>query len=281
MILEPAAPAQVERNPQAAAFFDVDNTIVKGASLYYFAKGLYRRKFFSTRELIGGMAKQVRFQFGGENMEDIEAARAGALAFIKDRRVAEVQNIAEEIWDEYLNERVWPGTRTLAQRHIAAGERVWIVTAAPVEMAEVIARQLGLTGAMGTVAESRNGVYTGRLVGDLLHRQAKVDAIKALAVREGLDLAQCSAYSDSAHDIPMLSLVGHPCAVNPDRDLRAYAREHGWAIKDYQRAEHIETAARAATAGAVFGALGATGVAVMRRRRRSRMDWVRDLTHRR
>ena len=85
--------------------------------------------------------------------------------------------------------RIWPGTRALAQLHLDQGQRVWLVTAAPIEIARIIARRLGLTGALGTVAEHVDGVYTGRLVGDLLHGPAKAEAVKALAAREGLDLA--------------------------------------------------------------------------------------------
>src|SRR5207245_8363111 len=109
---------------------------------------------------------------------------------------------------------------------------VWRVTAAPAELASLIARRLGLTGALGTVAENRDGVYTGRLVGEPLHGPAKAEAIRALADREGLDLSRCAAYSDSANDVPMLSLVGHPVAVNPDPQLRRIARENGWEIRD-------------------------------------------------
>ena len=130
--------------------------------------------------------------------------------------------------------RIWPGTRALAQLHLDQGQRVWLVTAAPIEIAQIIARRLGLTGALGTVAEHRDGVYTGQLVGDMLHGPAKAEAIKALAAREGLDLAACSAYSDSFNDLPMLTLVGDPCAINPDHKLRAHAREQGWRIRDYR-----------------------------------------------
>src|SRR5205823_12590980 len=125
-----------------------------------------------------------------------------------------------EIYDELMAERIWSGTRALAQQHLDAGQRVWLVTATPVELANLIARRLGLTGALGTVAESVDGVYTGRLIGEPLHGPAKAEAIRALAAREGLDLDRCSAYSDSANDLPMLSTVGHPTAVNPDADLR-------------------------------------------------------------
>ena len=117
------------------------------------------------------------------------------------------------------------------------------MTAAPIEIAGIIARRLGLTGALATVAEHVDGVYTGRLVGGMLHGPAKAEAVAALAEREGLDLARCSAYSDSANDLPMLTLVGHACAINPDARLRAHARRQGWRIYDYR------TGRKAARAG--------------------------------
>ena len=112
--------------------------------------------------------------------------------------------------------RIWPGTRALAQLHLDQGQRVWLVTAAPIEIATIIARRLGLTGALGTVAEHVDGVYTGELVGEMLHGSAKAVAVQELAERFGLDLERCSAYSDSYNDLPMLSAVGDPCAINPD-----------------------------------------------------------------
>ena len=127
-----------------------------------------------------------------------------------------------------MADRVWEGARELAQGHLRAGQRVWLVTATPVELATVISQRLGLTGALGTVAESADGVYTGRVVGGLLHGEAKAVAVASLAEREGLDLTRCSAYSDSSNDLPMLQLVGHPNAVNPDAELRAEARREGW-----------------------------------------------------
>ena len=130
--------------------------------------------------------------------------------------MAEVEEIAAEVYEESIAARIWPGTRAMAQMHLDVGQPVWLVTAAPVEVAGVIAARLGLTGALGTTAEHVGGVYTGRLRGDLLHGPAKAEAVRALAHEHGLDLARCFAYSDSLNDLPMLSLVGHPCAINPD-----------------------------------------------------------------
>lgn len=251
-----------------AAFFDVDNTVMQGASIFHFARGLHRRKFFSTREILGAAWKQTYFRLVGvEDPEHVAEARNSALSFIAGHTVAELEEIGEEIFDEGMAHRIWPGTRALAQMHLDRGQRVWLVTAAPIEIASIIARRLGLTGAMGTVAEHEDGVYTGRLVGDLLHGPAKAEAVRALAIREDLDLSRCSAYSDSANDLPMLSMVGDPCAINPDARLRAHAKAQGWRIRDYRTGRRAARAglAVAAVAGGLSGALAA-GAAVRSRR---------------
>ena len=176
---------------------------------------------------------------GVEDPEHIAKARSSALAFIAGHKVSELEEIGEEIFDERMAERIWPGTRAIAQQHLDRGERVWLVTAAPIEIANVIARRLGLTGALGTVAEHVDGVYTGELVGEMLHGEGKAVAVRTIAEREGLDLERCSAYSDSSNDLPMLELVGHPCAVNPDAKLRAHAKAHGWRIRDYRTGRKV------------------------------------------
>jgi HAD superfamily hydrolase (TIGR01490 family) len=269
-----AAAAEVETalatpaDPTAAAFFDVDNTLMQGASIFHLARGLHRRKFFTTREIVSAAWKQAYFRVVGvEDPEHVAQTRVSALSFISGHTVRELEDLGEEIFDESMAHRIWPGTRALAQMHLDEGQRVWLVTAAPIEIAQIIARRLGLTGALGTVAEHVDGVYTGRLVGDMLHGPAKGEAVRALAEREGLDLAACSAYSDSYNDLTMLSLVGDPCAVNPDPRLRAYAKRQGWRIRDYRTGRKAARAGlvAAAVAGAATGAVAA-GAAVRRRR---------------
>lgn len=218
----------------AAAFFDVDNTLMQGASVFHFARGLAARDFFRSRDLLRFAAIQVRFRLSGEKESDTTTAREGALAFVAGRRVAEIVELGEEIYDDLMADRIYPRTLLLARKHLEAGQRVWLVTATPVELATIIARRLGLTGALGTVAEDEDGVYTGRLYGELLHGPAKAAAVRALAAREGLDLRRCTAYSDSVNDVPMLSVVGTGVAVNPDGALRQIARERGWQILDFR-----------------------------------------------
>ncbi len=253
-------------DPAAAAFFDVDNTLIRGASIYHFARGLAARKLFTVQDLAMFALGQFAFRMRGtENAEHISTAREAALAFVAGRSVDELVSLCEEIYDEKMADRIWHGTRALALRHLDAGQQVWLVTATPVELARIISHRLGLTGALGTVAETENGVYTGRLVGHLMHGPAKAGAVRALAKREGFDLARCSAYSDSYNDLPMLTTVGHPHAVNPDADLREYAREHGWPVHDFRTGRKVTMVALpvAAGAGALAGGVAA-GIALRR-----------------
>ncbi|MFF4867207.1 HAD family hydrolase [Streptomyces sp. NPDC002405] len=269
----PPAPREASEFPvhgdeRAAAFFDLDNTVMQGAALFHFGRGLYKRKFFDTRDLAKFAWQQAWFRLAGvEDPEHMQDARDSALSIVKGHRVAELKSIGEEIYDEYMAERIWPGTRALAEAHLDAGQKVWLVTAAPVEIAQVIARRLGLTGALGTVAESVDGVYTGRLVGEPLHGPAKAEAVRALAAAEALDLTRCAAYSDSHNDIPMLSLVGHPYAINPDAKLRRHAREMDWRLRDYRTGRKAAKVGIPAAAG-VGAVAGGTAAAIALHRRR-------------
>lgn len=267
---DPAKSDPPEPDPAAAAFFDVDNTVMAGASAFYYARGLATRRFFTTGDLLRFSARQIRFRLIGENMSQVGQTREQALSFVAGRTVGQITALGEEIYDELMAEKIYPGTLALARRHLAAGQRVWLVTATPVELAAIISRRLGLTGALGTVAAVRGDVYTGALVGELLHGQAKATAVRELAAREGLDLGRCTAYSDSINDIPMLSVVGTAVAVNPDSQLRDVAKRRGWQIVDFRSARR---AARIGlpgvlAAGAVGGAVAA-GLAVRGRSRRS------------
>ncbi|GAA2818389.1 HAD-IB family hydrolase [Saccharopolyspora taberi] len=253
----------------AAAFFDVDNTMMMGASLFHFARGMAARKFLTASDLAGFAWQQLKFRVGGrENPQDVQASREQALSFVAGRPVQELVELSEEIYDELMADRIWAGTRALAQMHLDAGQRVWLVTATPVQLAQIIARRLGLTGALGTVAESEHGVFTGRLVGEMLHGRAKAHAVRALAASEGLDLRRCTAYSDSSNDVPMLSAVGTAVAVNPDQGLRDIARTRGWEIRDFRTGRKAAKIGLNSIMGAsaIAGAIAA-GLAYRRRDR--------------
>lgn len=257
-------------HPRAAAFFDIDNTMLRGASIYWLARGLAARNYFTTADLAQFAWRQARFRLlAAEHAGDLSRAREAALAFVTGWRVTDVERLAEEIFDELMAPRIWAGSRELAQRHLDAGQRVWLVSATPVEIGRVIAQRLGLTGALGTVAEVVDGAYTGRLVGDLMHGPAKAEALAQLAAVEGLDLHRCSAYSDSVNDLPMLSAVGHAVAVNPDTALRHQARERDWQVHDFRTGRRAARIAVPSTVAAGFLAGAVTAGLALRRRRAS------------
>lgn len=254
---------------RTAAFFDIDNTIMRGASIFQLARGAYARRLLSRGDLVGFARDQIKFMFEGTEETDVmvEATEA-ALAFARGRTVEEIVELGESIYDEGIEGKIWPGTLSLAQQHLDGDERVWLISATPVELARVIATRLGLTGAMGTVSEIQDGVYTGRLVGRPMHGVAKAAAVRALAAREGLDLSRCHAYSDSYNDLPMLTVVGHPVAVNPDAQLRQAAIENRWPIYDFRsRRLWVRYQMPALVGGAVAAGvvLGAAGMAIAQR----------------
>jgi len=229
------SPAESPRPPgRAAAFFDVDNTIIRGASAFHLARALYRRRFFGTADLVRFALIQAKYLVFGESRTQIESVRSRALSLIAGRSVAEITAVGEEVYDTVLELRIFPGTKRLLDEHIAAGDQVWLVTATPVEIGGLIARRLGATGCLGSVGEHSGGYYTGRLVGDLMHGEAKGAAVRELADREGIDLSASYAYGDSLNDLPMMRSVGHPCPINPDVRLRRHAKDVGWPIREFR-----------------------------------------------
>jgi HAD superfamily hydrolase (TIGR01490 family) len=247
----------------AAAFFDIDNTIIRGSSIAVLAKGMADRDYFTTTEVVEFTWKQLKFVLSGkEDSDDMAQATENGLQFIKGREPREIEALAEEVYDTRMVGRLWAGTVELVEAHKALGHEVWLVSATPIEVADVIARRLGLTGGLGTVAEIRDGHYTGKLDGVLLHGAAKVATVERLAMERNLDLSRSAAYSDSSNDIPMLSGVGCAVAINPDGALRSHAKAEGWPIRDYRiRGKQSVRRGVPAAAAAGLAAGAAVGVA--------------------
>lgn len=217
------------------AFFDLDNTLVRGTSLIHLATAMYRRGYFSTPKIARGLAMEAQFRVrGSEDMNNAGYVRQAFLDAISGSSAADLEQTAAEVFDNKLAERIWPGARELAEAHLAAGHEVWLMTASPVEVANVIADRLGLTGARGTVAgRDDDGNYTGQL-DDFLHGSRKATAVAALIEERGIDAKASHAYSDSINDLGMLELVGNPHAVNPDAELLEVAELQSWPVHDYR-----------------------------------------------
>ena len=253
---------EVPQDTEAAAFFDVDNTLIQGSSLILLAQGLFKKRFITLSELAPALRKQIRYRVSGsENADDIAEGREQALAIVKGKSVEELKQACREIVDNRMLEKSYADTIELASMHLAAGQQVWLVSATPVQIGQALAETLGFTGALGTVAEEEDGKFTGRLVGDILHGPGKKHAVAALAALQQLDLSKCTAYSDSVNDLPMLNMVGSPVAVNPDRALRKHAKAQGWAVRDYRSMRRV------VRAGVVPAVLAAAGLWWWRRRR--------------
>src|SRR5690625_1658717 len=244
---------------QAAAFFDVYNTIIRGASAFWLAQTMYARGFFTISDIIRFGWHQVAYMVFGENKRRIAAVRRRALAIVAGRSVAELTALGEEVYDEVLAHRIFPGTKALLDAHLAAGHQVWLITATPSEVGEFIARRLGATGALATVAETKFGFYTGHLKGEMMHGGVKAQSVEALAQRENLDLSQSYAYGDSINDLDLLETVGHPSAINPDPRLRLQAMNLGWPVRDFRKRRPAARRSLQAAYGA--GALWAAVVA--------------------
>jgi len=260
----PAAEESVPNDAAVAAFFDVDNTLVRGASIFHIARGMAARGMMPWPAMAEAITRQARFVLSGsEHPADLARAASVALAFVRGRSTEEIRELGETLFDPYLRTRIWPGTLARAHEHLAAGHEVWLVSATPQELAEVIALRLGLTGGIGTRADTVEGIYTGELTSGPLHGALKAVAIGVLAQERGISLAASYAYSDSGNDLPMLSAVGHACAINPDPRLRAHAEQHGWRIHDYRgdrnrkRVRVAGTAVMAVALGAAAGAAAA------------------------
>ncbi len=232
-----AKSAKKEQSKLAAAFFDVDNTILRGSSSFLFGKSAFERKFFSRKDFWRFAWHQFVFIWKGENNTKLSALKDRALSLVEGQRVSDLQELVDEVYEKHIKLKLWPETVRLAKDHIKQGREVWLVTAAPQELGDVIAHELGLTGAIGTKVERKNGILTGKLVGKPIHGAEKRKALKALAKDRNLSLKRSYAYSDSQNDLPMLTAVGHPVAVNPDKILTRYAKAADWPIYDFKKRE--------------------------------------------
>jgi HAD superfamily hydrolase (TIGR01490 family) len=241
----------------AAAFFDLDRTLMAGSSGMHWARAAQRSGLLARRQLWADGWSNLMFRLNGSTDEATVRVRDRVGAWLEGRRVAELDRLAPLVLAGVLP-RLYPQMLEVAYRHQDAGVPVFICTAATQGTADMLAHVLGFDGAAGSRLEASEGVYTGRFDGPFCYREGKPVRMRELADARGLDLAESWAYSDSASDLPMLHAVGHPVAVNPDRELALVARTHGWEIMRFETlgrrlklAAVLTAAAAAATAGRV------------------------------
>src|SRR3954447_9961458 len=219
---------------RSAAFFDLDKTLMEGSSAFHFARASYNAGQLSRRQLARAVRDNIRFRVQGSTDQATDALREQVYEAIAGRRVLDLQRLTPHVLAGILP-RVYPQMLEVAYRHQDAGRKAYIVTAASNEIAELLAHVLVFDGGIGARSEVHDGVYTGRPEGPFTYREGKAQAIREVADREGIDLAESWAYSDSESDLPMLRVVGHPVAVNPDAELARVAREDGWEIMRFDR----------------------------------------------
>jgi HAD superfamily hydrolase (TIGR01490 family) len=241
---------------RGAAFFDLDKTLIEGSSAVHFARAAYRAGVLSRGRLVRDLWANVRYRLEGSTDAGTEELRNRVLAAIAGQRVVDLARLSPDVLAGVLP-RVYPEMLREAYAHQDAGRPAYIVTAASQEMAEMMAHVLIFDGGIGMRSEIEDGRYTGRPDGPFTYREGKAAAIREVAAREGLDLAESYAYSDSESDLPMLRAVGNPVAVNPDAELRRVAREEGWRIITFDRLRRrLRIAAGVAAAGLLGGGGG-------------------------
>src|SRR5690349_8220914 len=205
-----------------------------GSSAFQFGRVAYRNGLVSRRRLAADAWENLRFRLHGSTDAGTDAMRVRMGELLDGVRVRDLQRLAPAVLAGVLP-RLYPRMLETAYAHQDAGRPIFICTAAAQEMAELLAIVLTFDGAVGSVAEVVDGVYTGREGGPFNYREGKAQALRELAEREAIDLAASYAYSDSESDLPMLRLVGHPVAVNPDKELARVAREEEWEIMRFER----------------------------------------------
>ncbi len=261
--------AHIHHNWPAAAFFDLDRTLISGSSAFVFGVSAWRADMLPTlqfgKDAVSALAFKVRGDHGGDIADGVRKRILGAVTGINQDSLI---SLNESIVPKLL-ERVRPESKELLEQHRRQGRATYIVSASPKELVEPLAKALGMTDGIGTVSEVVDGIYTGELVGPFCYGEGKVEAIRQIAAWEGFDLSQCYAYSDSISDLPMLEAVGHPVAVNPDNRLHDIARARGWPIVIFARRTKAVIRRTTATVGTAALAAGsfAAGWRVSGRRR--------------
>ena len=261
--------------PRAAAFFDLDRTLIAGSSAFAFAREAHRAGLMSRRQIVADGLANVAFRLQGSTDQSTDALRDRVGDALRGIQVRDIQRMGPGILGELLP-RVYPQMLQEAWSHQNEGRPIYIVTAASQEMAELVASVLLFDGALGSGWEKEDGAYTGRAIDPFTYREGKAEAMRALAVREDIDLDASFGYSDSESDLPMLRAVGNPVAVNPDSELERVAREEGWRIMRFERLRR-----RLFVAGVTVAALAlGTGARAAIQRRRQSPSALRRAVHR-
>jgi HAD superfamily hydrolase (TIGR01490 family) len=241
--------------PRAAAFFDLDRTLMAGSSGIFFARAAFQTGMISRRRLARDVYENLRFRLRGSTDDRADQVRKRVGEMIAGVPVRELQRLSPRVLAGVLP-RLYPQMLERAYAHQDAGRLVYIVTAASQEMADLLAHVLAFDGGLGSRSEVLDGHYTGRAAGPFNYREGKVLSMRELAERERIDLDASYAYSDSESDLPMLRAVRHAVVVNPDTELRRIAGEEGWEVLHLDRLGRRLKVLAALGGAAALGGLG-------------------------
>lgn len=220
----PSAPTA----PRVAAFFDIDKTLMRGASASVVATALLRRGLINRRTIAFAVRQSLLYALFGEKVSRVSTVAQRAMRSVAGQSVAQMGEVIEQVWEPAIRPRLYARTVERIQWHLERGDEVWLASATPWLVSEVMATHLGATGGIGTRLAVRDGFLLAELDGPVVHAHHKAEAVRRLAAERGIDLSQSWAYSDSFHDVEMLEAVGHPVAVNADVRLAHVARRRGW-----------------------------------------------------
>lgn len=261
---------------RAAAFFDLDKTVIAKSSTLAFSRPFFRNGLINRRAVLKGAYAQFVFAASGADADQVNRIRAHLTALCTGWDVQQVRSIVEETLHDIVDPLVYAEATELVTEHKAEGRDIVVVSASGAEIVTPISDMIGATHSIGTRMVEANGRYTGEIA-FYCYGENKASAIKELAAEHGYDLAVSHAYSDSITDLPMLEAVGHPTVVNPDRGLRALAAERGWPVLEFTKPVslrsrfHAPSGTTVAVTAIGIGAIataGATWYGLHRRRKR-------------
>lgn len=248
-----------------AAFFDLDKTVIARSSVLAFGQPLYREGLLSHSALLKSIYGQAIYRLGGASQQRMDKARDSMLSLTRGWEQARVKTIVRDTFEKILAPIIYAEALELFDEHHDAGRKVFLVSSSPVEIVSLLSEYLGADECIASHGRiDEQGRYTGELE-FYAYGPHKVTAIREAAGRLGIDLENSYAYSDSVTDVPMLEAVGHPVAVNPDRELARVARQRGWEIRRFVSPVQLRRRVLVpppAPAAAVGGLLVATGLGI-------------------
>jgi HAD superfamily hydrolase (TIGR01490 family) len=247
---------------RGAAFFDLDKTVIAKSSTLAFGRPFFQGGLINRRAVLKGAYAQFVFSLSGADAQQMERMRAQITQMCTGWDVATVHDIVRETLHDIVDPLVYAEAADLIEEHRAAGREIVIVSSSGAEMVEPIGEMLGADRVVATRMVTAEGRYTGEIE-FYAYGENKAVAVREVAAESGYDLADCFAYSDSVTDLPMLSEVGHPTAVNPDRALRRAAAERGWPVLEFSRPVSMRSRFPVPTAPVMTGAAMGVGAAAV------------------